>query len=222
MFNADEWRKILGSSIYGNVGNDPRKAVATMARQLCSDVIDDPESIEALMNCRLIPLSKNPGVRPIGIGEVLRRIIGRSIVSVLRSDVVSSSGNLQLCGGQRSGCEIAIHAAVDLFSEDDTHGILQIDARNAFNSLNRKVAVHNIKILCPELSSYITNCYARPARLFVTGGKEIASSEGTTQGDPVAMVMYAISILPLLNMLTYDLTSAKQMAFADDFTGSMP
>ena len=146
MLDADEWRKMIGSNVYGNVSNDLRKEIAIMARLLCSETISDPDSIEALMNCRLIPLSKNPGVRPIGIGEVLRRIIGRSIVSVFRNDIVTSSGNLQLCGGQRSGCEIAIHAAVDLFSDDDTHGILQIDARNAFNSLNRKVAVHNIKI----------------------------------------------------------------------------
>jgi len=125
------------------------------------------------MSCRLIPLSKNPGVRPIGIGEVLRRILGRSIISVLRNDIVTSSGNLQLCGRQRSGCEIAIHTAVDLFSDDDTHGILQIDACNAFNSLNRN---HSIKILCPELSNFINNCYTKPARLFVTGGEEIASS----------------------------------------------
>jgi len=73
-----------------------------------------------------------------------------------------------------------IHAAVDLFSDDDIQGILQIDARNAFNSLNRKV--HNIKILCPELSNFINNCYTKPARLFIIG-EEIASSEGTTQGD---------------------------------------
>ena len=76
------------------------------------------------MNCKLIPLWKKPGVRPIDIWEVLKRIIGLFIVSLLRGDIVKSTNNLQRCGGQRSGCEIAIHAAVDFFTDDDIRGIL--------------------------------------------------------------------------------------------------
>ena len=68
----------------------------------------------------------------------------------------------------------------------------------AFNSIDRKVVANNMKILCQEFATYARNCYFKPARLFITGGKEIASDEGTTQGDPIAMAMYALGILPLL------------------------
>ena len=44
--------------------------------------------------------------------------------------------------------------------------------------------LNNIRYICPPLATYIRNCYIAPSRLFVTGGKEIKSSEGTTQGDP--------------------------------------
>ena len=80
-----------------------------MARQLCSDDFEDPESISALMSCRLIPLDKCPGIRPIGIGEVLRRIIGKAVVSILKPDILNSTGYTQLCAGQEAGCEVAFH-----------------------------------------------------------------------------------------------------------------
>ena len=154
---------------YGNATVDLRKAIATMSRKLCREDNKSPESIEALIACRIIPLSKDPGVRPIGIGEVLRRIIGKAVTFRTKEDIIKSSGNLQLCGGQKSGAEIAVRATMELFENDDSHGILLIDATNAFNSLNRSVAMQNLPILCPELAIFINNCYATPARAVYFG-----------------------------------------------------
>ena len=71
----------------------------------------------------------------------------------------------------------------DIFNDEKTHGIVQVDANNAFNTINRNVFLHNISIICPEIATYVTNCYQKPARLFVIGGIELSSEEGTTQGD---------------------------------------
>ena len=73
----------------------------------------------------MIPLDKCPGLRPIGIGEVIRRIIGRAVMSCLNNDIIQANGNLQLCTGIRSGCEIAVHASADMFEDEENHGILQ-------------------------------------------------------------------------------------------------
>ena len=68
------------------------------------------------------------------------------------------------------------------------------------------------------------NCYAKPARLFVTGGLEIASAKGTTQGDPIAMPLYAICILQLMRRVVGSVegkgVDINQCAFADDLASA--
>ena len=221
MYDADDWRNILGSSKYGTEAEDLRKSLADMAKELCIHEIESPESLEALVACRLIPLDKNPGLRPIGIGETIRRILGKAVTNVLKKDVQVSVGNLQLCGGHPGGCEVGVHAVLDMFNDADAEGVIQIDASNAFNSINRKLLLHNAKIICPQMATYIYNSYCAPARLFIVGGEEITSSEGTTQGDPIAMQAYGIGLTPLLNLLSRGEAEEawKQVAFADDITG---
>jgi len=69
----------------------------------------------------LIPLDKGNGEgRPIGVGEVIRRIIGKCVMRVIKQDVFEAGGSLQLCAGQRSGSEAAIHAMHNIFEADDT------------------------------------------------------------------------------------------------------
>ena len=89
------------------------------------------------------------------------------------------------------------------------------------NNIHRNVLLHNVKITCPEISTYLTNFYILPALLFILGGKEISSEEGTTQGDPIAMGMYVIGLIPLLTTIlsSHNLNDLRQVAFADDVTG---
>ena len=108
--------------------------------------------------------------------------------------------------------------ARNFFEADETDAALLIDASNAFNSLNRAAALHNVRVICPAIAIYAINTYRAPARLFVVGGKELESSEGTTQGDPLAMSLYAVSLQPLITRLTIA-SSVKQCWLADDATG---
>ena len=159
-------------------------------------------------------------MRPIGIGEVIRRIIGKTVIATVKSQIVQCAGPLQLCAGQRSGCEAAVHAMTQAFDQDESEAILLVDAANAFNSINRKVLLHNIQYLCPVLAIYTINCYQSPSRLFVQGGKEISSAEGTTQGDSIAMPIYAIGITPLLREIKDPDSKVTLAAFADDLAGA--
>ena len=216
--DANGFKRLLACKSFKKSSANLCDAVAAMTRRLCTEYVD-PLTIEPLLANRLIPLDKGEGqVRPIGGGEVIRRIVAKCVTKVTKEDVLEASGPLQLCAGHKNGSEAGIHAVHYLFEADDTDAVLLVDATNAFNSLNRATALHNIRILCPALATYAINTYRVPARLFVTGGKELSSAEGTTQGDPLAMSFYAISLQPLITHLN-GCSNAKQCWFADDATG---
>ena len=80
-------------------------------------------------------------MRPIGTGEVIRRIIEKAVTSCLRSDIINTNGNLQLCTEIILGCQIAVHASVNMFEDEENYGILQIDASTAFHGLSRAAVI---------------------------------------------------------------------------------
>ena len=130
------------------------------------DNVRQHESLEAFLASQLIPLNKSTAVRSIRIAEILRRIIGKAVMSVVKKEVIQAAVSLQVCSGQVAGVESAIHSKVDLFKSDNSAAVLQIDATNAFNSLNRNVFLRNIKVICPEISNFVINRYTLPSRLF--------------------------------------------------------
>ena len=48
-------------------------------------------------------MNKNPGIRPIGIGEMLRRLIGKVIGWVLKEEIQEAAGPLQSATGLKGG-----------------------------------------------------------------------------------------------------------------------
>ena len=114
-----------------------REQIALLARTLASTLVD-PHSIDSLTLCTLIPLNKNPGVRSIDTGEVLRRVIGKKINWVLKDDIQDGSGSLQTATGLKAGTEAAIHAMRTIFEDPSTEGVILVHASNPFNSLNQK------------------------------------------------------------------------------------
>ena len=143
----------------------------------------DPEGLTSFVACRLIALDKCPGVRPIGVGAVLRRIICKATLNLVREDVQNAVGPLQLCVGHDSGCEAAVHAMGTIYEEEESKAKLLVDASNAFNCLNRSNALHNIKSICPSLVTMAINSYRQYPQLLIDKEK-LLSQEGTTQGDP--------------------------------------
>ena len=110
--DARSWR--LYCTSFGSTSADLCHAISAFGRRICTSYVD-PTGLTAYTACRLIPLDKNPGVRPIGVGEVLHRIVGRAVMRIARQDLLYAAGSSQLCAGQIGGCEAAVHAMKQIF-----------------------------------------------------------------------------------------------------------
>ena len=191
--------------------------IASLARRLANSIVDWDE-LSSLVSCRLIALDKSPGVRPIGVGETLRRILGKTICLITRSDIEEICGIKQLCAGLQAGIEGAVHVISDLFDNhsDEGWGVLMMDASNAFNSINRFALLWNSRVLWPRCSRFLFNTYQGWAPLILKDTAEVLySKEGIVQGDPLSMFIYAMATLPLVNQLDHP-QHGVQVWFADD------
>ena len=76
--------------------------------------------------------------------------MGKTPTWHVEKEVKEAAGPLQTCAGHGAGAEAAIHAMSNIFKADST---------DAFNRLNRAAAMHNIRIICPEIATYVINTH---------------------------------------------------------------
>ena len=209
--DAAGWRRLCVS--FHAASKDLCNAIAALARRLCTQFVD-PVSMEAFVACRFIPLNE-PGCAPHWRVRMLAETCCQSRTFDYRFLRAWGDRCIAALRWTGAGIEAAIHAMRDIFIDDETEAILLVDARNAFNNLNRQAALFNVNKLCPAIGKILINIFHLATDLHV-GGETIKSPEGTTQGDPLAMAMYAVATMPLLRKA--QTPSAKQVWFADDGT----
>ena len=132
-------RRILTLHNFKTSSSNLRKALANVVQKLCTDLIET-HTIDTFLSCRLILLDWNPRLRPTGVGEFLRRTAGKVIVSVLKKDLIKSTGTLPVFAELEAGMEAAIHSINMIYKDEKTHAIFLVD--NALNSLNRQSFLH--------------------------------------------------------------------------------
>ena len=95
-----------------------------------------------------------------------------------------------------------------------------VDALNWFNELSRLAMLWTVQHRWPAGARFAFNCYRHWVQLLIRQPGEppatILSREGVTQGDPLSMVLYRITLAPLEEELRAVDPGILSPIYADD------
>ena len=107
---------------FGGASAKLRKSIAKLVELLANGY--PPWAVyRAITWCKLIGLEKCPGVRPVGMGDILWILFCKVLLIVAGKEAIQACGTDQLCSGVESGIEGGIHHIRSFW------GILLIDVK---------------------------------------------------------------------------------------------
>ena len=143
---------------------------------------------------------KDNTLRPIAVGNLLRRLVAKCFSSALAPKAATLLGPHQLGVGVRGGCEAIAHAVRRVVKEDPSKWVLQADLINAYNLVDRAKVLEETARHFPECLAWAKTCYGAPSFLKF-GLSNILSALGLHQGDPLAGLLFCLALKPVVDII---------------------
>ena len=163
-----------------------------------------------------------PDIRPIAVGESLRRLTGKCICALIKDKASDLFQPLQLGVACSSGSEKIIHglrkSIEDHWMEED-FVVFKIDMQNAFNLVSRQAVLDECATSFPELLPWVTWCYGTHPLLWHQLG-HLSSETGVQQGDPLGPLLFSLVLQRLISSIDADddcIQVLFQAWYLDDF-----
>ncbi|KAL5457665.1 hypothetical protein EMCRGX_G034949 [Ephydatia muelleri] len=135
-----------------------------------------------------------PDIRPIAVGETLRRLTGKCLCSLVKDKVSSFFEPHQFGVACSHGTEKVVHGLRKCIEEhwgDEDFVVLKANMRNAFNLISRQALLSECSTFFPELLPWARWCYGSHPYLWHPLG-HLTSEAGVQQGDPLGPLFFAL------------------------------
>ena len=203
-------------------------ALTNLVRILASGNLPH-QTIPLLSAATLLPLNSRPGkIRRIAIGQVLRRVVMKTLLPAAIEDTREYLHPIQKANGIGAGLDAIMHDTrmiTDRNACKTDFVIVSIDASNVFIWCSRQRFLDALPQFAPSLARFCNQIYAGSAPPLIIPASPpqvIQSREATQQGDPPSMLLFSLAVRELLRELGEICNLQLTVAYADDMTLTGP
>ena len=203
-----QYLKDLISKTSGESGSHLLTSITRMCNKMLRG--DLPKDVLPIMyGASLIAFSKpNGGIRPIAIGNTLRRLVAKAAAYTLKDTLKAKLFPFQLGVSVSGGAEAIVHSVRSYckskMESSDPIALLKIDFENAFNTIRRDTFLKTIRNELPSIYPFLYQCYSDSSFLFFNN-RTLPSAEGIQQGDPLGPLCFSLCIQSLVSRLSSEL-----------------
>ncbi|KAL0207130.1 hypothetical protein P9112_012841 [Eukaryota sp. TZLM1-RC] len=188
------------------------------AVNICSEIADDLAFFLIVLSWDVLSYLNKPvgGVRPIAVGESIMRLLAIISFKRVKSSAIIFFRPYQFAIGIPDGTTCAALCTDLLFNQKDENYLLNIDFKNAFNSVFRSKILQKLGLHYIPLLPYFKLMHGSPSNLIIHSEK-ILSSRGVKQGSPLGP-FFSSSLVPVLVEFKLDFPDIHLCAYADDLS----
>ena len=151
-------------------------------------------------------LGSPPDIRPIAVGETLRRLVGKCLCQITKGKASDYFSPHQFGVACPSGAEKIVHglrSCIEEHQNEQDFVVMKIDLRNAFNLVSRQALLDECSAHFPELLQWAAWCYGQHPLLWSPMGT-IMSESGVQQGDPLGPLLFCLVLQKVLSAIASD------------------
>ena len=137
----------------------------------------------------------NGSLRPVAVGETLRRLCSKVCVELMGSSLHSILEPIQVGVQTKFTVVHATRQWTHSFRDGCDRVLVFTDLSNAFKCVSRGAVLSAVRTHFPWLAPWADTCYRHDSNLLVRSSL-ISSQRGVQQGDPVGPSLFAWALHP--------------------------
>ena len=183
-----------------------------------------PSIIPCLGLGRMVALQKPNGrVRGIIIGDVLRRLVSRSLAQTYAEAIHTACSPHQFALSTRAGTEAIIHTITAATQANPAHTVVSVDGIGAYDTISRESMLQGLMAVPAANRSlpFVRMFYGQPSEYVWHDDQGhdhiITQAEGGEQGDPFMPALFSLGQKGALQAIQRQLHPTELLlAFLDD------